>query len=460
MRLRAIVFLLFVATACNTPDDRSESSRALVLRDASIIDGSGEPPRPAQTLVLRGDRIVALGPNDEVVIPAGAEILELTGRTVVPGFIDLHVHFPADRGVQKEMLAMLLEYGVTTMLNPGARAGAGVELRKRIESGEVLGPRLMTAGRIIDGEPPNPGLAHWCARVATEEEVRAEVRAQALAGADWVKFYEMLSPELVAAGIDEAKKLGLSTVVHAGEISWGEAARAGANMLVHSGYGTPMEEIIDLADPASATDDVWYRAHANAPEGAPFAALVEALLAGDVTVVPTLSITQAGAVGFNTDLLPLFRTELAPDRDIDDWWTKGWRERHPQAGDVGPAEQLLLAEVLVPGVLGIARAYQKRGVRLGVGTDVGNSWMTPGHVYHYELELYQRAGIPPIEILKAATQNGAIALGLEDELGTIAVGKRADLVVLSSDPAQDIRATRDIEAVFLGGRRISGREPR
>lgn len=110
-----------------------------------------------------------------------------------------------------------------------------------------------------------------------------------------------------------------------------------------------------------------------------------------------------------------------------------------------------MATVLFPGILNIVRAYYERRVRLGVGTDVGNSWMTPGVVFHHELELYQEAGIPPLAILTMATHNGAEALGILDDTGTIEVGKRANLVVLTSDPTEDFRNTRDIEQVFLNG---------
>ena len=443
---------LFVG--CAVPAGGGEVA-ATVLWDVTVIDGTGAPPAPRQALLLRDGQIAEVGGIEDVRVPAGAELIELPGRTVVPGFIDLHVHFPEDPAVQQAILDRLLEFGITTVLNPGARPGAGVELRERVERGDAEGPRVFTAGRIIDGPAPDGG-PWWFAHVDDEEEVRAEVRDQASRGVDWIKLYEHLPPALVRAAIDEARSHGLPVVVHAGATTWGEAARLGASMLVHSGYGTPMDEVIDLEDPAAASDEVWYRAYANAVDGEAFARLVRSLAEERVTVVPTLSITQASGLGFDARLLPAFRTELAPDADIEDWWTPGWRERHPQTGELDPGEEQLLEELYMPGVLRIVRAYFERGVLLGVGTDVGNSWMTPGHVYHHELELYHRAGIPALEILAMATRNGAAALGILDDVGTIELGKRADLVVLGASPAEDIRAASEIEAVFLGGRLVSG----
>lgn len=241
-----------------------------------------------------------------------------------------------------------------------------------------------------------------------------------------------------------------------GVTTWGEAADAGIDMLVHSGWGTPMDELVDLPDPAAATDAEWYEAYANAPTGAPFADLVARLVAHDVVLVPTLSITQASGLGGDATLLPLFETDQAPERDVPGWWDAGWRERHPQYDPDSEEEAALLVDVYFPGVLGILRAFHERGVRLGVGTDVGNSWMTPGVVYHHELELYQEAGVPPLDVLGLATREGARALGLLDEVGTLEAGKCADLVVLGADPGVDVRNTRAVEAVYLGGRRVAG----
>ena len=441
-----------LASACQSP--KTDTPVSIVLQDVTVIDGTGASGRPNQVLVLQEGRVAAMGSVDEVEIPAHAEVLDFAGRYVIPGFVDLHVHFPSDTSVHEAMLARLLEYGVTTLLNPGARPGAGVELRQKIQDGDFVGPRMLTSGRIIDHDPTLDGLAHWAARVTEPEAIREEVRRQADAGVDWIKLYQHLPKELVEAAIDEAHALGLPVVGHMGTTTWGEAADLGIDMLVHSGWGTSMDEVVNLEDPVSATDTEWYNAYADAPNGQPLTTLIEALVRENVVVVPTLSITQASGLGSDASLLPLFKVELAPDRTVDDWWSPGWEERHPQFSPDSETEAELLTTVYFPGVLGILRAYFERGVRLGVGTDVGNSWMTPGYVYHHELALYQEAGVPPLQILTMATRNGAEVLGLLDETGTVEVGKAADLVVLGSDPSVDIRGTLDIEAVFLAGERV------
>ncbi len=455
-RLCWIAASLILASACSISSVGQPEFYALV--DVSIIDGTGSPPVDHQTVLISDGQIIKIGPNAVVEIPAESTVLNLAGRYVVPGFVDLHVHFPSDSTVHQAMLDRLLEYGVTTILNPGARPNAGVELRKRLETGERTGPGMHTAGPIIEYTTPEGGLTGWSVGVTSEADIRHEVRRQADLGVDWVKLYRRLPPDLVTAAIEEAHQLDLFVVGHMGETTWGEAARAGIDMLVHSGFGTPMDEVIDLADPAAAPDREWYHAYADATTGTPFLQLAQTLRQHQVVVVPTLSITQASGLGADATLLPQFRVDLAPDTvvaDTVDWWSPGWRERHPQYNPDSEEEAMLMATVYFPGVLAIVRKYYEMGIVLGVGTDVGNSWMTPGFVYHHELGLYQEAGIPPLEILKMATYNGASALGMLADIGSIETGKQADIIVLGSDPSTDIHHTRDIEMVFLNGRPVA-----
>lgn len=446
--LVAVVFA--VASACSSP-------AVTVLNGVTVIDGVSGRKSADQAIIIRGDRIAEIGAVGSIKIPNGAEVMDLSGLFLVPGFVDLHVHFPEDASVHQAMLDRLLEYGVTTILNPGARPGAGVELRERIRSGDLRGPHMYTAGPIIDRWPTEEGLKGWSTEVTSEEEMRSEVGRQAKTGVDFIKLYRGLPRSLVAAGVDEAHRYGLEVVGHMGETTWMDSALAGIDMLVHSGWGTPMDEIVNLDDPSAASDREWYYGYADAPRGDAFAALVDVLKLKDVVVVPTLSITQASGLGKDASMLSTFQVELAPDRGVDNWWSDGWQYRHPQYGPDSEEEAELLATIYMPAVFGILRAYYEVGVRIGVGTDVGNSWMTPGFIYHHELTLYQEAGIPAMEILRMASYGGALALGLESDIGSIEVGKRADLILLRRDPSVDIRHTKDIEAVFLGGQLVSRR---
>jgi hypothetical protein len=440
------VLIVVLVGVCSVGCEQTERPD-LVLRNVRVIAGNGTPASPPTTVAIRDGQIVGVGdvPGTESGV---AESIDLQGRFLLPGFVDLHVHLPPDSAIQDEILLQLVKYGVTTILNPGAREGSGVRLRGRLSE---RFPRMLTAGPIIEYASASGEVAEWANLVSTEAEAREEVRRQASSGVDFVKFYSGLPPNLVAALVDEATAAGIPVVGHTGATTWREAVEAGTSMLVHSGWGTPMDEIVNLPDPASATDAEWYAGYADAPDGVAFQGLVSAIVEHRVFVVPTLSITQAAGLGKDASLLPQFETELAPEANLEGWWTEGWRERHPQYGDVSEEEDLLMNEVYWPGVLGIVRAMHERGVTLGVGTDVGNSWITPGASFHYEMGLYSQAGISELDLLTMATRNGAAALGLLDMIGTVEVGKRADLVVLGSDPTLDISATRDVEMVLIGG---------
>ncbi|MEZ4425934.1 MAG: amidohydrolase family protein, partial [Gemmatimonadota bacterium] len=417
--------------------------------NARIVDARAATPRAPVDIAIRSGRIEAIRPVSADAW-AGSASIDVGGHFVVPGFVDLHVHLPPDSAVQEAILDRLVEHGVTTILNPGARVGSGIELRDRIAGAP---PRMLTAGPIIERRDLSEASMDWAVLVETEAEARAEVRRQIASGVDFVKIYSGVSPDLAGVVVDEAALSGVPVIAHAGATSWTQAARAGVSMLVHSGYGTPMDEIVNLPNPASATDAEWYAGYADAPNGAAFRDLVELLKDRQVTVVPTLAITQAAGLGKDASLLPRFETHLAPETELPGWWPHGWETRHPQYGDdVGPEEAALLERVYWPGVLGIVRAFHEQGVRLGVGTDVGNAWITPGASFHYEMSLYADAGISPHSILSMATMGGAAALGLADSIGTVEVGKLADLVVLSVDPTRSIAATRTIEMVIAAGR--------
>lgn len=424
-------------------------SYELVISGVTLIDGRGGLPLPGVNVYVRDGLIAAISAAPPV--EQSVKVVDGTGLFMTPGFVDLHVHFPEDSTVYQAMLDRLLEFGITTILNPGARPGAGVELRGKLSRGELRGPRMLTAGRLIDGPPGEFHNAEWVARATTEEQLLDEIQSQLNDGVDYIKLYAGLAPDLVERGILAGHAAGVQVVGHLESTNWGTAARAGIDMLVHSGWATPMEEIIDLDDMEGATDAEWYRAYRDAPAGEPFATLVSALVTNDVVVVPTLSISQVSGTARDATLLAQFRPELAPEADVPGWWGENWRAGHPDYFAEDETEAELLDTLFMPALFGILKAYYERGVRLGVGTDVGNSWMTPGVSFHHEMGLYQDAGIPPLDILTMATRNGAEALGLDTELGTIEVGKRADFLLFESDPSADIRNTNTLRTVFQAG---------
>ena len=216
-RLTVSLLLLFLAlffSACG--QDGAPGGLALV--GVTVIDGLGNPPAPGRVVVIRDGRIAEVAAAEGFEAPRGAKMIELPGRFVMPGLVDLHAHVTIltqgedgalaatmDREDSERALRTLLAFGVTTVRNPAAPAADGVALRDAVAAGEVLGPRIFTAGN-----PLNRTRASFGPFVATPDEasVRREVRRQAALGVDFIKVYASLSPELVRAAIEESHAAG------------------------------------------------------------------------------------------------------------------------------------------------------------------------------------------------------------------------------------------------------------
>jgi hypothetical protein len=319
---------------------------------------------------------------------------------------------------------------------------------------------MFTASRLMD----MPG-GMWTnspagSEVRTAEEVRAEVRRQAAAGVDFVKFYTGINPELLRAGIEEAHAAGVQVIGHLGATSWTEAARLGIDALTHSGVAGASWQILPLDKQARFREFYFPGPHFDpmlfAPwrqavnlDGPEMQALISALVEHRVEVNPTLVITETLYWGDDATLREALQPDYATPAEA-----VAWRKGRFSYSASWPASAMTEAKATFPEVLEIVRRFHQRGVLLTTGSDLAAPWITPGVSLHHEMELLVRAGIPPLDVLTIATANGAKALGILAEVGTIEEGKRADLVVLAADPMKDIRNTRNVDYVFLAGKRL------
>ncbi len=434
----------------------------LVIRDVTVIDGTGAAPRAHQVLVIRNGLISALGDTGAVSVPKGARVIDGRGRYVLPGFIDMHAHTSIgpvrmdttvkpprmmateDVAASREALRVLLAFGITTVRDPGGRAEATVALRDSLRLGLVTGPRMFTAGSPIDVVEV-PGMV---STARTEAEVRAEVARQAALGVDYVKLYASLPAPLIRAGIAEAHARGIRAIAHLFGTSWTDAANAGIDGIVHITPGSPY--LLDSA--ARPLFLKRFRGTQFMLEWFSFVDLrsneiqqmTKALVAHNVFIDPTLVTFEAMAWGDSAriregrDLEYFAPSLLAASRAFS--LTTGWKP-----------DDFIAARAAWPNVLAFTRHLYEAGVQLSAGTDMGNPFTVPGASFHRELQLLADAGIPNLEILRIATRNGARSLGVESEIGSLAVGKVADLVVLDADPVADIRNTRRIHFVVQGG---------
>ncbi len=439
------------------------AAAAIIVRGVTLIDGTGGAPRPGSTVVIEEGRIAAVGLDREIQTPPDAWVLDGRGKFLVPGFVDMHAHVTYlewkpdgqgrpkgvfDRKTSEKTLKLLLAFGVTTVRNPAAPAEDGVRLRDDVGAGRLVGPRIFTAGESLDMARFLDGVTR---RVSTVEDVRREVRRQAAIGVDYIKLYANLPPELVAAGIEEAHERRLKVLGHLQATSWTEAAKLGIDGLCHGADWSEKE--LPAGKRESYRRDVAARGPMKArltwlesvdPKGPEIHAMIEALVRRHVVVDPTLIATATKFRGDDREYLvsPDLALAPAPMRAsfprlsfVRDWTPADFRRGHAA-----------LAKMLA-----LVKLYADRGVLLTVGSDEPNPWIVPGPSLHREMALLVQAGIPRGEVLKMATSNAAKALGIEAESGTIAVGKRADLVLLSGDPTAEISNTSGIVWVMKDG---------
>jgi imidazolonepropionase-like amidohydrolase len=433
----------------------------LLLRDVAVIDGSGSPPQPHRDVLIAHGRIAwirATGVGDAGgrAPGAGVQVLDLPGRTVIPGLIDMHAHlFVEERDAEGEptpkwdrestlhMLPTFLRFGVTTVRDPAAPTEAAVTLRDAVNGGRLAGPRIVTAGRALIARPFAPDLF---VHVRDADGVRREIAWQHAAGVEWVKVYASMPPELVAVAITEAHARGLRVVGHLGATTWGRAAELGIDGVEHPASWSP-EELPPAAReglPGGLFGRVaWLRALDL--DAAETRATIRRLVENRVAVDPTLMAMHTKLFGDDRRYTENPDNRHAPPTVAAAWprtsFTRDWT-----AAEYAEARQQW------PKLLAWVRRLHEAGVRLTVGTDTPTPWIVPGVSVHDEMALLASAGIPPLAVLRMATHEAAAALGREDELGLVREGFVADLVVLADDPSAAIEATRSIELVVQGGR--------
>ncbi len=449
------------APAARTSRATSDPERLTALTGITVIDARGS--NPSETVLVRGDRILARGRR--IPVPANAEVIDLAGRFLLPGFVDAHVHSIVD-----ERISPLLHVasGVLTVREMSGSPTLR-DWRGRIERGDLLGPRSVVGSAVVDGVPSigSPPSFHL---VADAEQARAAVRQAQVDGADFVKVYSRLSPELYRAIVDEARRVGIEFAGHCpDEVPFEDAARSGQSSIEHlysAWYSVSAREAElreQLADLTFAPGDylTWAReihrlewAAIDSRDPAKEAALLADLAETGVHVVPTLGTYEVLDRPEEVDRVDA-RLRYVPQPLADGW---RWGLENLLIGSRTPeeaAQRRLLLEERRAFVEALARA----GVPVIAGTDGGDvPFVVPGFGLHDELAALVRAGLTPQQAIEAATATPARMLGLDHEIGTVAPGKVADLVVLDADPLADIANTTRIVSVVHRGRVIDSAE--
>jgi imidazolonepropionase-like amidohydrolase len=378
------------------------ASGTVMIRNVGLFDAERGAIVPDQTIVIRGDRIVAVGAAASVRPPSGAHVIDGSGKTVVPGLWDMHTHFQltSQTGTNLRHLSI----GVTTIRDLAADTDVGVSHRDRAATGALVSPRVLLGG-FIEG----PGL--WAGPsdvlVRTEEEARAAVAMYARLGYRQIKLYNLLHPDLVPTIAAEAKRHGLRLSGHVPRgLTVSAAIRLGFDEINHAAF----------------LFSTFHQDSLYTPAMRPYSGVA-------AVVAPSTDVDGPAMTALIADL-KAHRTVV--DGTFNLWMrdTTGADSTSARAGNRA--------------YLRLVKRLHDAGVTLVAGTD--------GSSYNAELELYERAGIPAARVLQIATLEAARVMGEADSVGTVAVGKIADLLLIDGQPTERIADLRKVELVIRGGR--------
>lgn len=425
---------------------------AVAITHVTVIDTTGGPVRPDTTVIVTGDRITHVGPSATAAIPPDARTIDASGKFLIPGLWDMHVHW-----YDASSLPLFIANGVT-----GVRVMWGAPIhhqwRAEIDRGDLVGPRLVIASTIVDGPKPIwPGSIG----AGTTDEGREAVRKAKRDGADFVKVYSLLPRDVFFAIADEARRAGLPVDGHVPQsVSVRECADAGMRCMEHlTGVLTECsskEAELRKPDPAvmDFTSDEGRAARRRASREAvetydakKAEALFAKLVEKHTWQCPTLTVLR--------NVSHLDDPKITDDprlKYVSPAMRKMWDPANDFRFKARTAEDFAVGRLAYRKQLEVVGAMQRAGVGILAGTDVLNPYCFPGFSLHDELELLVAAGLTPIEALQAATWNPARFLGREKDAGSVAPGKLADLVLLDANPLDGIGNTRRIEAVIARGR--------
>jgi imidazolonepropionase-like amidohydrolase len=447
--------LIFLTGAAGSIADDKKETKPIAISHVTIINVAGGSTQRDMTVMIMGDRITSIGKTENVPIPENAERVDGTGKFLIPGLWDMHVHMPTPA-----YLPLFLANGVTGIREMHAFFPAMIfKMRQDIREGKLLGPRIVAAGAIIDGPKPFwPG-----SEVAgNEEEARKAVQSLKKRGADFIKVYTKLPRPAYQAIADEAKKQGLTFVGHVPEsVSAAEASDLGQKSMEHL-YGILLacsskedklrKEVVEGLGNLDnkALRPFMARIHSEALDAysdEKAQALYAKFVKNGTWQDPTLTVLRA--------LVSLDDEKFTNDPRLK-YMPAFLKSSWPKANSSKPpAEPEAIRKRPFTSLLPFVIAMHKAGVRFLAGTDVTNPYCFPGFSLHDELSLLvSEAHFTPLEALKCATINPAIFLGMEKDLGTVDKGKIADLVLLDANPLDDIHNTQKIAAVFTAGRHL------
>lgn len=405
----------------------------LVIRNASVLDVERGTLQPGMAILVTGTRITAVGPDKTVKAPREAIVFDVGGKTVMPGFVDMHTHIGDEDGL------LNVAAGVTTVRDLANDTDELELRRKRFDEGTLIGPRVVPAG-FMDG--PGPYAGPTKVLVATPDEARAAVRKYADLGYGQIKVYSSIKPELVPAIVEEAHARQMRVSGHIPEgMTAEQAVAAGFDEIQHANFlflNFWAGSIGDTRTPVRFTA-VAERAATLDLGSTEVTRFVDLLKTRGVVVDPTLNVFE--------NLLLARKGVLDPSYEAIARRLPPQVRRSLLAGGLPvPAGSDAVYRESFENVLRMVKRLHDAGVTIVPGTDA-----FAGFAYHRELELYARAGIPAPDVVRIATIQAARVARMDADIGTIAPGKLADLIVVDGNPAERVSDARRVRVVIKGG---------
>jgi imidazolonepropionase-like amidohydrolase len=421
--------LLALLLAAGFSEGKPAAQRSLVITHVTVIDTAGGPAQTDRTVRIRDGRIASIGASESGRTPEDAPVVDGRDKFLIPGLWDMHAHLC---WTTSSALPLLIANGVTGVRDMGGRLSELDEWRTKIAEGLLVGPRIVRAGPILNGQKFNT----YQLVTGNPDETRGVARALKEAGVDFLKVHRRMPRESYFALIDEAKRLELTVVGHIPmTVTPEEASDAGQATLEHT------ETLFEGTFAAGAKDiglpEAIRKFRADGAEK-----LFACFARNHTLVTPTLAAYRSTIESFEPSSPPDSRSRYV----ALSLRNEAAKQRKPISAEELSAWKKTFAELRE-----VVRQMHRSGVTLLAGTDAAGARL-PGFGLHDELALLVEAGLTPVQALEAATRTPAVLLKKTKDFGSVETGKVADLVLLDGNPLDDIHNTQRIAAVILDGR--------
>jgi imidazolonepropionase-like amidohydrolase len=458
MRSKIAIILLFalaVGTPAQTPERQQfirTEAPVIALTRVRVVDGTGAAAVEDQNIIISGGKIQSFGPTRSITVPANAETIDLNGYTVLPGIVGMHNHMFFPMGGSPPMYSnmgtsfprLYLANGVTTIRTTGSVAPyTDLEIKRLIDAGRMIGPKMHVTAPYLEGKGAFTPVMH---QLADANDARRLVNFWADQGATSFKAYMNITRDELRAAVEEAHKRGLKVTGHLCSIGYKEAAEIGIDNLEHGLFAD--SEFVANKQPDQCPHGVSASLRQLDLKSAPAQETVRTLVAKNVAITSTLPVFEAGGAPLAQSGVGAASALLNP-RMLNTMSTDA-RVRYLQArARVSSSSDFM---TLFRKAMEFERAFVQAGGLLIAGLDpTGNGGIVAGFGDLREIELLVEAGFTPVEAVKIATLNGAKFLAEDSRIGSIAVGKQADLMIVKGNPAANIADIENVEIVFKVG---------